>query len=108
MPSPLTRRRFSFASRKKAITIDNSALASDLTDYQVKVVLNQNSFNFASSHPDGLDLLFTDKSGNCLPHWIESYNSSGQNAVIWVKVPSVPELGKITIYLFYGSPSSVS
>ena len=107
MPSTLTRRQFSFAHRKKAITIDNSAFASNLTDYQVKIVLNQNSFN-ASSHPDGVDLCFTDTSGNSLPHWIESYDLSGQNAVIWVKVPSIPALGKTTIYLSYGSPSSVS
>jgi len=40
--------------------------------------------------------------------WIESYDPLGQNAVIWVKVPSIPGLGKTTIYLDYGSPSSVS
>lgn len=88
----------------RAITIDNSALVSDLRDYQVKVVLNQNNF-YASSHPDGIDLYFTDASGNALPHWIESYDSSG-HAVIWVKVASIPGRGKTTIYLSYGSPGS--
>src|SRR4028119_2336305 len=90
------------------LIIDNSAFASDLTEYQVKVVFNPSNFNFANSHPDGLDLCFTDTSGNSLPHWIESYDSSGQNAVIWVKIPSIPALGKTTIYLDCGLPSSVS
>jgi len=45
------------------LIIDNSAFASDLREYQVKVVLNPNNFNF-HSHPDGLDLCFTDTSGN--------------------------------------------
>lgn len=92
---------------QKAITIDN-ALTFNLSDYQVKVVLNQKNFNFASFHPEGLNLCFTDTLGNSLPHWIESYDSSGQNAVIWVKVASVPALEKTTIYLCYGSPSDVS
>ena len=99
--------RFTSASRKKAITVDNSTFASNLTDYQVKVVLNQNNFNFANLHPDRLDLGFTDTLGNALPHWIESYDSSGENAVIWVNIPSVPALGKTTIYLSHGLPSSV-
>jgi len=96
----------SLVLRQKAITIDNSASTSNLTDYQVKVVLNHNSFN-ANSHPDGLDLHFVDQSGKSLPHWIESYDLSGQNAVIWVKVPSVPPLGQATIYLSYSSPSNL-
>jgi hypothetical protein len=107
MARNLPKHLFGFTSRQKAITIDNSAFGSNLRDYQVKIVLDQNSFDFASLRPDELDLCFTDTSGNSLPHWIEVYDSSGQNAVIWVKVPSIPALEKTTIYLFYGSPSSV-
>lgn len=106
MSSIVLKRRF-VASGKKSITIDNSAFASDLTNYQVKIVLNLNVFN-ASSYPDQLDFCFTDTSGNSLPYWIESHDLSKQNAVIWVKIPSIPALKKVTIYLLYGSRSSVS
>lgn len=107
MSKTLLKGPFGFGYRKKTITIDNT-LNSDLTDYQIKVVLNQNNFSFAISHPNGLDLHFTDTSGYSLPHWIELYDSSGQKAVVWVKVPSILALGKTIIYLCYGSPSSVS
>lgn len=105
--SNVSKGQFGFGSCRKTITIDN-AFTSHLTDYQIKVVLNQNNFSFAISHPNGLDLHFTDVSGNSLPHWVELYDSSGQSAVVWVKIPSIPALEKTTIYLFYGSPSSVS
>lgn len=98
---------FGFGLSKKTITIDN-VCSSHLTDYQIKVVLNQSNFNFAISHPNGLDLHFTDASGNSLPHWIELYDSSAQKAVVWVKVSRIETLGRTTIYLFYGSPSAVS
>ena len=97
---------FGFGLCKKTITISN-VFTSHLTDYQIKVVLNENNFNFAISHPQGLDLHFTDASGSSLPHWIEFYDSAEQKAVVWVKVAIIPALGKTTIYLCYGSSSSV-
>jgi len=97
--------QFGFGLCRKSITIDNPA-TSYLKDYQVKVVLSQNNFNFAIAHPDGLDLHFIDTAENSLPHWLELYDPSKQNAVIWVKIPLLPAGEKITTYLCYGAPSS--
>lgn len=86
---------------RKPISITNSS-GGDLTDYQVKVSLTSSNFDFSASTLDGDDIRFKDSNGSTnLNYWIESWDSVGQKATIWVKVPSVPTTGA-TIYMHYG------
>ncbi|RLB79669.1 MAG: hypothetical protein DRH17_13440, partial [Deltaproteobacteria bacterium] len=79
---------------------------SNLTDYSVKIVLNESNFdgwnNFASAV--GKDVYFLDDEGNPLYFWIESFDLSAKRAVIWVKVPQLPAGSEITIRMYFGDP----
>ncbi len=93
-------------SRFVRVTITN-ALAEELRDYQVRVVLDSNSFDFSATAPGGSDLRFYDLStGTPLPYWIEAWDPVGGSAVVWVKVPSIPASSDKTIALYYGNPSA--
>ena len=90
------------------ITIDNSSNSNALTDYQQRIDLDSSNFDFSLANSDGSDIRFTDDSGdNLIPYWIESWDSVGQTAVIWVKV-SLPASGEITIYMYYGNSGASS
>ena len=76
----------------------------DLEDYQIKVVLNSKNFDFSKVREDGCDIRFTDSDGvTLLNYWIERWDY-GDEAVIWVKVPSISRTKKI--YIYYGNSSA--
>ena len=89
------------------VTIQNQT-DKDLTDYQVKIVLDSSNFDFSQANTDGSDVRFYDGQGNKLPYWIESWDSSGQTAVIWVKVPSIPANGSAQLLMYVGNPEATS
>lgn len=89
-------------AKKRPITIYGSS--SDLTDYQVKVVVNYD----LDMQPDFDDLRFKDNDELTeLPYWVENYNV-GENAIVWVRVPHVYADDNHVIWMFYGSPSATS
>ena len=92
---------------KYVVTIQNQT-DKDLTDYQVKIVLDSSNFDFSQAKEDGSDVRFYDGQGNKLPYWIESWDSSGQTAVVWIKVPSIPANGSTRIAMYVGNPSATS
>jgi len=95
-------------SYRRAITIAEQS-GSTLTDYQVKIELNSSNFDFSKANADGSDIRFTADDGETLlPYWIEKWDNVSEEAVIWVKVPSIPANGSVTIYMYYGNPSAVS
>lgn len=78
-------------------------------NYQVRIVLNSSNFDYSKSFSNGSDIRFiasaTDSpSTQHLPHWIESWNASG-NSIIWVKVPTS---GTETFYMVYNNSSATS
>ena len=96
----------SWAYRKK-IEIANSS-GSELTDFQVKVLINQDLSTDISDgkiQSDLDDLRFTDQNGKIIPYWIEDATTSSVD--IWVKIPSIPTSGA-TIYIYYGNPTASS
>ncbi len=92
----------------KLVTIDNSGNANALTDYQVKVTLN-NSQEFFWSHVkyDGSDIRLYD-GGTELSHWFETFDYANKSAAIWVKVLSIPASASKTLKLCYGNFSVAS
>ena len=92
---------------RREITIDNTSNSNDLTDYQVKITLDNTNFDFSHANSDGSDIRFTDDDGSTLLyHWIEKWDSTNQEAIIWVKVPSIPASSNKTIYMYYGNASA--
>ncbi|RPI54594.1 MAG: DUF2341 domain-containing protein, partial [Chloroflexi bacterium] len=91
---------------RRLVTV--SAACGEVTDYQVQVRLDS-TFNFANAQPDGGDVRFTAADGvTVLPFWIETWDASGQTAILWVKVPTLPASGSTTLYLYYGNPDALA
>lgn len=91
------------------VPIDNTSNSSALTDYQVKINLTSANFDFTKAKSDGSDIRFTDSDKRTLlNYWIENYDSSGQTATIWVKVPSIDANSTKDIYLYCGNDTAVS
>jgi parallel beta-helix repeat protein len=89
-------------AKRRPITINNSNNSSTLENYQVQVIVahdNDMLANFA-------DLRFCDNDQiSELSYWIENYNL-GENATVWVKVPSIPSNDNRTFYMYYGNPNA--
>ncbi|RKY96158.1 MAG: hypothetical protein DRQ03_07750, partial [Candidatus Hydrothermota bacterium] len=94
-------------SYRQPINISNTA--GDLTNYQVKIELNSSNvgsnFNWSNN---GSDIRFTNSTDDLLNFWIESWNSTGQEATIWVNVTYLENNTNTTIYMYYGNPSASS
>ena len=85
------------------ITITNTG--SELSDYQVPVLLGS-SFPWSHANSYGSDIRFTANNGTTeIPYWIESW-ASLTSASIWVKVPLVAAGTTTTIYLYYGNSTA--
>ena len=98
-----------FWSYRKSITIDNTGNSNNLTDYQILIILNSTNFNFSKANSDGSDIRFIDDDNSTeLNYYIEKWNSTNQEAKIWVKVPFIPASSTKTIYMYYGNPSASS
>ncbi|MEI6462258.1 MAG: DUF2341 domain-containing protein [bacterium] len=64
---------------------------------------------YSNTQESGADLRFTDSDGTTqLNYWVERYTASGQNAKVWVKVPSIGASTTKTIYVYYGNPTASS
>jgi len=79
-----------------------------LTDYQVRIVLTPDNFDYSKTRSDGGDIRFTDTDGvTQLPYWIEKWDPSG-TSIIWVKVPEIPANSEKKIYMYYGNLEATS
>jgi len=86
---------------QKAVTVTGTG--TDLSDFQVKITLTGENFEFPKAQNNGGDIRFLDSDrATQLSYWIESWVFPS-SATIWVKIPSLPAGGK-TIYLCYGIP----
>ncbi len=92
---------------RKPITIIELS-GENLENYPIKVLLDTSNFDFSKAKSDGSDIRFTLSDGvTLIPYWIEEWNY-GVDATIWVKVPEIPALDTVTIYMYYGNPSASS
>jgi len=89
---------------------DNS---EDLSDYQVKVILQgtcptfANYVDFDMVLDNGDDIRFTDSDETTgLDFWIEEWDDTTKTATIWVKVPYIPTTETKTIYVYYGKANA--
>jgi len=90
---------------RRSIPINNTC-GEIVYGHQVMISLDASNFDFSNAEPDGSDIRVTDSDGlTPIPYWIEEWDAVGEQAVIWVKVPSIPLEGMV-IYLYYNNASS--
>jgi hypothetical protein len=83
------------------VFIDNQYSLEILYEFPIQVNVPYRS----SMQPDFGDLRFTDMDGNPLPYWDEVVEQS-HRAVVWVRVPVIPNAQNILIY--YGNTAASS
>lgn len=93
---------------RKKITFDNSAQASNLTNFPVQVALTSSNFDFSKAQSNGEDIRFTDSNGTTLLDYeIEKWDEAGEQAWVWVNVPQVNASSNTdNIYMYYGNPAA--
>ena len=75
---------------RRSVAISNPA-GTELSDFQVQIILNSGNFDFSAALTDGSDMRVAASDGTTpVPYWIETWDATGQMAVIWVKVPLLP------------------
>jgi hypothetical protein len=96
-------------SYRKQISISNTNIDSDLTDFPLYVKISADS-DMSSALSNGYDIRFTDSDGTTLlPYERESWsggNGTAATADFWVKVPNVyhsPTGTQNKIYVYYGN-----
>ncbi len=89
---------------RRPITITEQS-GTDLTYFQVKISA---TLDLSKVRSDAGDIRFATAGGQAIPYWIESWDNSTGSITVWVKVPSIPANGQVTIYMYYGNPSAVS
>lgn len=88
-------------------TVSGYQGSTSLENFPVLVRLKDDSptaFHYVDCAADGLDIYFTDASGNALAHEIDTWNISGES-LIWVKIPSVTPVaqGVAQFTMHYGT-----
>jgi hypothetical protein len=93
---------------KYDVTINNTQLNQTLTDYQIKLTITNNAtfFNDFNNDHKYLEVYDTDQATQ-LSFYVEKWDTTNKNAVIWIKVPSIPASGVKNIYLKY-NPTRLS
>jgi len=87
---------------RKAITIDNTKVITDLTNFPVLISFTDTNLRDNSTEDD---ILFTAVDGQTqLDHEIESYDNTTGSLIAWVKIPSLSSSVDTTIYIYYGNP----
>ena len=88
---------------RKKITIDNTKVTGDLTDFPVLLSLTFAAGEKGSVNADGSDIRITTSDGTMeIPREIESYDQSTGVFVGWTKV-DVLDLTDVVLYIYYGN-----
>ena len=74
-----------------------------LQEYPVPVGLNSSNFNFSEAKSDGSDIRFS-SGDRTLNYWIETWDPENEEALIWVRLPSLPANRTGKILMRYGNP----
>ena len=74
---------------RKTITVDQTRVPSDQTDYPMLVSLTDSDLS-AEARSDGRDIFFTEIDGiTKLDHELERYQSGSGTLVAWVRIPNL-------------------
>jgi hypothetical protein len=91
---------------RKQITINHSKIDSDLTDFQMAVIINSSDTNFWNHCNSRENLVFTSSDGTTeLYSEVERFDNTTDKLEAWVRVPSVSSSADTIIYMYYDSSS---
>jgi len=89
---------------RKQVTIDETKVDADLTDFPVSVKLTSSNFDFSKALSTGYDIRFTSSDGTTLLKYErERHDATNQVAEYWVKIPSVSGTANTNFYIYYGN-----
>jgi len=97
---------------KRVITIDNTKVTTNLTNFPMLFSTTLDDMKATSSNgriqkTDATDIVFTSSDGTYLDYEIEKYTSSTGELIAWVEVDSVSSTTDTTINMYYGDLDSV-
>ena len=82
------------------ITIDNSSNPNELTDYQILLSIENDPTFFEDCEGNQTFLEFYDEDQETLlSHYVEEWDTTNNNAKIWIKIPQIPASSTKKIYL---------
>lgn len=88
---------------RKKITIDQTKVDANLSDFPVLVKLTSSNFDFSKALSTGYDVRFTSSDGETLLKYErERHDQANSLAEYWVKVPSVSGTVDTDFYIYYG------
>ena len=89
---------------RKKITIDETKVDANLTDFPVLVKLTSSNFDFTKALSTGYDIRFTSSDGETLLKYErQRHDNINSLAEYWVKVPSVSGTVNTEFYIYYGN-----
>lgn len=90
-------------SYRKKITIDSAKIDAGLSDFPVKVILDEYNFDFGKALENGYDLRFTSADGETLLKYEREVHDLGDTIGVYhVKVPSVSSESDTEIFVYFG------
>jgi len=96
-------------SYREAITIDNTNVDGDLSEFPIRVKITARSDLAAVALANGHDVRFTESDGQTLLKYErEKWSVSGGalTAEVWVKVTAITSASPTTIYMYVGDPDA--
>jgi hypothetical protein len=90
---------------RKKITIDQTKIDANLTNFPVLVKLTSSQLDFTKAQSAGQDIRFTDYLGNSLKYEIEDWSQASSTADVWVKIPAISGTVDTNFYMYYGNPT---
>jgi len=95
-------------SYKKKITIDQTKIDADLTDFPVMILLNSTNIDWTHVQDDLDDIRFVDSTETTvLKAELEKYTVN-TDAWIWVKIPVVDDTVDTDFYMYFGNAGAAS
>ena len=99
-------------TNRKAITIDHTKVAGNLTNFPILFSVSDTNLKSVDNggsvgKADGTDLVFTASDGiTKLDHELESYNAWAGQVNAWVRLPAVSSTTDTVIYVYYGNAAA--
>jgi hypothetical protein len=88
---------------RKALTLNASMVAGDLTNFPVYINITDSDLS-ADARPDGHDIYFTSSDGETkLDHEFTYYEPDTGNLRAWIKIPTLSSTTNTTIYMYYNN-----
>ena len=78
------------------------------TDFPVKLILNEDNFNFDLAQSDGFDFRLAERSNGSgiLKMWVAKWDKDNKHAVLWFKIPLLLPDSTVIFYAFWGGDYS--